>query len=165
MQHPRERAQLICKPHPFHQKSGVLTKRRDRRPRDRQSTNGPVRQAEKKSPLPLKPPRRTHDCHGLIHHPLPHAEILVDPLLEVFVLGNLAGFKAGAVKDPTRPTGPRQGEIISLFSFFLNFCFLMFDIDVHGRGWGWGWAYVRPVDRLTPARKAETVQKLARHSP
>lgn len=35
----------------------------------------------------------------------------------------------------------------------------MLDIDVHGRGWDW--AYVRPVDRLTPARKAETIQRLA----
>ena len=76
------------------------------------------RQAGKKLSLPLKPPGRPQDRHGLIHHPLPHTEILVDPFLDVLVIGYFAGFKAGAAEDPTRPTGPRQGELISLFANF-----------------------------------------------
>ena len=56
-----------------------------------------------KSPLSLKPPGRTQNHHRLIHHPLSHTEIVVDPFLEVFVIGHLVSFEAGAVKDPTRP--------------------------------------------------------------
>lgn len=57
---------------------------------------------QSKSPLPLKPPGRPQNKHTLIHHPLAHAEVAVDPLLKVFVLGDLVGVEAGAVEDPRR---------------------------------------------------------------
>lgn len=91
-----------------------------------------------KSPLPLKPARRPQNEHTLIHHPLAHTEVAVDPLLEVFVLGDLVGVEAGAVEDPRRGM-KRLAFLFSisllffsfLFSFFF-FCFLLIVIVEYG---------------------------------
>jgi len=87
------------------------------------------------SPLPLKPAGRPQNKHTLIHHPLAHAEVAVDPLLEVFVLGDLVGVEAGAVEDPRRGM-----KGLAMLSFFLLQASLLFaycdlrDIWITGRG-------------------------------
>lgn len=53
-------------------------------------------------PAALKPAGRAHDSHGLIHDPLADAEVVIDPSLDFFVLGDLFGFETGADNDPTR---------------------------------------------------------------
>ena len=92
-------------------------------PRRGKKEINPWPQQSSKSPLPLKPRRGPQNRHGLIHHPFPHAKVLIDPFLEVFVLGDLVGFKAGAVKHPTRPAmgRGREASLVLIFLYFFPF--------------------------------------------
>lgn len=54
------------------------------------------RPVTKNSPLPLKVARRAEHRNRLIHHPLANTEVVIDPLLEVLVIGDLVGAETGA---------------------------------------------------------------------
>jgi hypothetical protein len=41
------------------------------------------------SSLPLKPGAAPHDRHTLIHHPFPHAEVFIHPVLQLLAFGDL----------------------------------------------------------------------------
>ncbi len=46
---------------------------------------------------PLKPSARAQYRHTLIHDPLAHAEVVIDPSLELLAIGYLFGVDAGAM--------------------------------------------------------------------
>lgn len=59
----------------------------------------PSRRRDNSSPA-LKPAGGTHDGHGLIHHPLANAKVVIDPALHFLALGDLFGFETGAGDNP-----------------------------------------------------------------
>lgn len=67
--------------------------------------NGIRVRGQRHSPTTLKPAGRTHHSHRLIHDPLANTEVIIDPSLEFFALGDLFGLETGADDDPahTRP--------------------------------------------------------------
>lgn len=71
-------------------------------------------------PLALEVARGTQHSHRLIHHPLANTQVVIDPLLEVLVIGDFVGVETGAVKDPTRCPpgfgGCARDELISLLA-------------------------------------------------
>lgn len=58
-----------------------------------------IKEESKSSPA-LEPARRAHHGHGLIHHPLADAKVVIDPALHFLVLGDLFGFETGAGNNP-----------------------------------------------------------------
>lgn len=44
----------------------------------------------------LEPPAGGRDADRLVHHPLADVEVRVDPLLDVFVVGDLVGVETGS---------------------------------------------------------------------
>lgn len=62
------------------------------------------------SPLPLKPTRRRHHRHTLIHHPLPHAQIFPNPFLRLLALGHLVGIYARGEACGTLHAGEEGGD-------------------------------------------------------
>lgn len=57
-----------------------------------------------KSPPTLKKTGRAHDRDRLIHDPLADTEVVIDPSLDFFALGDLITFETGADNDPyTQP--------------------------------------------------------------
>lgn len=102
------------------------------------------------SSLPLEPSTRPQYSHALIHNPLPHTQVAVDPFLYFFALGYLILLKAGA-KFPAlgRSLATHHLEEERFQRSRATHSGLANVLD-------WGTAYVRPVERFTPARKAET---------
>ena len=103
----------------------------------------------------LKESAGAYDCHTLVHDPLADPEVAVNPPFDFFALGELVALQTGAAmpgdakrlverKYPSETADSRGWRKMD-----------------RGRGRplkGKGAAYVSPVDRLTPARKAETVE-------
>lgn len=44
----------------------------------------------------LEPPAGGRDSDRLVHHPLADVEVRVDPLLNIFVVGDLVGLETGS---------------------------------------------------------------------
>ncbi len=104
------------------------------------------------SSLPFEPSTRPQYRHTLIHHPFSHTQIAIDPFLHLLALGYLIVFEAGAeipILGDSLATKTLMEERFQRSR--ATHSGLPNDLD-------WGTAYVRPVERLTPARKAETGQ-------
>jgi hypothetical protein len=95
----------------------------------------------RQSSLALKEAAGAGNGNGLVHHPLADAEVLVDPLGNFLVLaGNFVALETGG---PVSPLRLRLGLLDR---------------------WGSDKTHVRPVERFTPARKADTVTcKISAH--
>lgn len=59
-----------------------------------------------KSPAALEPAGRTHHGHGLVHDPLADTEVVVDPLLDVLIIGDLFSVQTGAIDGPRAQPNP-----------------------------------------------------------
>jgi hypothetical protein len=55
------------------------------------------------SPLAFEITRGRQHSHRLVHDPLANAEIVIDPFLEVFVIGDLVSVETRAVRTPRGP--------------------------------------------------------------
>lgn len=75
-----------------------------------------VRNKLLESPLALKVAGGAQNRNRLVHHPLADAEVAIDPLLEVLVIGDFVGVETGAVKDSTRTPTRRLGAWSELVS-------------------------------------------------
>ncbi|GFF22467.1 hypothetical protein IFM46972_00295 [Aspergillus udagawae] len=58
---------------------------------------------ELRSPLAFEETRGRQHSNRLIHDPLADAEIVIDPFLKVFVIGDLVRVETGAVRTPRDP--------------------------------------------------------------
>jgi hypothetical protein len=65
-------------------------------------------------PLSLKPAAGARDGYRLVHHPLAHPQVLVDPHIDVFVFGDRVFLETGSMvpgmglvsqNGPTKPIG------------------------------------------------------------
>lgn len=75
------------------------------------------------STSPLEPARGAQDGDGLVHDPFTDTEVVLDPLLDVLVVGELVGVEAGAVTVPRRPQKGARGKSVSICcSPVLQFC-------------------------------------------
>ena len=116
------------------------------------------------SSLALKVRRRGEEGHALIHDRLAHPQIVVQPLLHARGVAELLGLHTGTERQPVslvamlwafRGAGCMErgggGERCSRAGG-CGAC----SAAVRGTGRDWRQTYVRPVERRTPARKAET---------
>jgi hypothetical protein len=97
--------------------------------------------------LPLKVRTRSEESDALIHDRLADPEVVVDPLLDARCFAELVGLDTGTVSA-------RVSRV--LFWYAQQFC----GGGCIGREGNWRRTYVRPVERRTPARKADTRKAL-----
>lgn len=98
-------------------------------------------------PCPLEPAAGAGQRHGLIHHPFTDTQVLVDPLVHLLVVaGNLVCLDTGPGEIPPKEEGHMLANEVSCAVFL-----------VQRKGSCRCFAYVKPVERFMPAKKAETV--------
>lgn len=86
----------------------------------------------------------TGDGDGLVHHPLAHDQVLVDPLGHFLVVTrNSVGLETGPRASPTG-SRVRRGLSLDMVHQPLNFR-----------------THVKPVDRFMPARMVETARYMS----
>lgn len=91
----------------------------------------------------LKEATGTSNGDGLVHHPLAHAEVLVDPLGHFLVVArNSVGLETAPRTSPT-------GSLVRRYSSQDRVYQLLY------RG-----THVKPVDRFIPARMVETARDM-----
>lgn len=110
----------------------------------------------------FEPGRSAHNSDRLVHDPVAYAQVVINPAFHVFVIREGFGFETGAEMTPAcTQGGARESSKLACYSEIWIYRYSSRIGSLWRRYRARGGIYVRPVERLTPARNAETVEHIS----